>query len=447
MEEFLKLAEKKGASYAEILSSESARNVIEITDQNVKEMSSGEAKLYSVRLIYNKRIGTAYSYLNNYNELIEKAIKNAKANDQEVNFPESKALKKTIKTAFKINPLDVSLEEKKDNLAKLDIRNEFKKIVSLRLVYADTMSKYSLLNSEGRNIIWDDTNTGVVIWPFSKQGSEMQNFIKIERIKGGYELMDKALEATKEAMKKAEDLLSAKAAKGGLFPTIVDHKLGGVFTHEAVGHACEADHIIMNASVLIGKKGKKIGNDIVNISDDSTLKTWGWTPFDSEGTEGKKTQLVKNGILKGWIHNKETAGHFSHEPTGNGRAQALGYRVIPRMTTTLIEPGDSSYEEILAEVKKGYYLKGSAGGQVDPAGGEFLFNAMEGYYVENGEIKHMVKGVSLTGNILETLHNIKLIAKDLGFGHGYCGKGGQHVPVSEGSPHVLIENARIGGTA
>jgi TldD protein len=446
MDKFLSLAEKKGASYAEIMNYSSKKNAIEVADKNIKEMSSGDVKLYSARVLYKNRVGMAYSYLDDYNDLLDKAIKSARANDNEADFSSMNAINKKVKTEYKINPLNISLEEKKDDLMKLDIRNQFKKIVSVKLIYADTVSKWEFLNSDGSNIIWDDCTTGFIAWPFSKEGNDMQNSLKIIRIKGGYELMDGALAAVKEAMKMAEDLLSAKAAKGGLFPTMIDNKLGGVFAHEAIGHACEADHIQTKASILIGKEGKMIGNDVVSIADDGSLNKWGWTPFDSEGVKSSKTQLVKKGVLVGWLHSKETAAQFDQDVTGNGRAQSLGFRVIPRMTNTFIEKGDSSYDEILSEIKKGYYLKGSLGGQVDPAGGEFLFNAQEGYYVENGEIKYMVKGVSLTGSILETLHNIKLVANDMDFGHGYCGKAGQNVPVSEGSPHILIENARVGGS-
>ena len=150
-------------------------------------------------------------------------------------------------------------------------------------------------------------------------------------------------------------------------------------------------------------------------------------------------------MLQGYLHNRETAAIFKAEPTGNGRSQDPSRRVIPRMTNTAIAEGDSSFEEMLSEVKKGYYLKGSAGGQVDTAGGDFLFNAREGYLIEDHKIKHMIKGVSLLGSILDTLHNIKLIARDTDFDTGFCGKADQSVPVACGAPHVLFEKAKIGG--
>ncbi|MEA3378135.1 MAG: TldD/PmbA family protein [Nanoarchaeota archaeon] len=446
MEEILDYGQKKGASYIEILSSKNCRTKIEIAEKKIKEISSGNSKFYSIRLIYKQKVGMAYSYAFDFKKLVEKAIKNAKANDTQTKFASLPLIKKRIKTKMKINPKNISLEEKKNDMLNLDIRNQFKKISSLKLIYGDNQSTYEFYNSEGSELIWDDCSLGVIMWPFAKEGTNIQNFLKIERIKGGYELMEKARVSIKTAMEKAEEMLKTKSAKGGFFPTIVDHKLGGVFAHEAVGHACEADHVLMGESILKNKMNTEIGSNIINISDDGNIKTWGWTPFDSEGGKASKTQLIKKGILCNWLHSRETAGQMGEETTGNGRAQNIGYKVIPRMTTTFIGPGDSNFEEMLSQIKKGYYLKGSLGGQVDTCTGEFLFNAQEGYYIEKGEIKYPIKGVSLTGNILKTLHNIKLIAKDLDFGHGFCGKAGQHVPVSEGAPHVFIEKAQIGGS-
>ena len=131
--------------------------------------------------------------------------------------------------------------------------------------------------------------------------------------------------------------------------------------------------------------------------------------------------------------------------TGNGRSEGLSARAIPRMTNTYFDVGDSSFNEMLSTIKDGYYLKGTLGGQVNPGTGEFLFNAQYGFKIVNCELKELVKGVSLTGSILSTLKNISLVAKDLEFSSGTCGKDGQHVPVGDGAPHIKIDLARVGG--
>ncbi len=444
MNKFLKLAKRQGAEYAEVKQLEAKKTNIEVSQKEIKELSSGDFKMFSVRVLVEGGWGIAYSYKNDYEKLIQNAIKNARRVDEKVSVAALDPCKDIISTKLKINPLDIPIEDKRERVLDLG-KQDFKNISNLRLIYSDTLLNYTFLNSEGTDLKREDMTSGFVAWAFSKDSDNMQNFLKIDRIRGGYEVMDNSDNLVNSAVKKAQDLLKARHAKGGIFPTIVDQKLAGVLAHEAVGHACEADLVLTHSSVLVNMVGKKIGNEILNICDDGRKKVWGWTPYDAEGVKASKTQLIKNGILKGYLHNRETAAKFKTDPTGNGRVQNHSFKPIPRMTNTIIEKGDSKFEEMVQEIKKGYYLKGSAGGQVDPAGGEFLFNAQEGYFIENGEIKHMVKGVSLIGNVMETLHNIKMIAKDTEFGTGFCGKSGQTVPVSEASPHVFIMDAKVGG--
>lgn len=446
MKKFVKLAESQGAEYAEIISASSERSNIELLNKEIKELSSGNQKGYAVRVLYHGGWGTAYSYKDDFKSLIVSAIKKANAMGPQIEIGNYPAFRKKLRTPCKQRPEKISLEEKKENLLKLDNRQGFKSVSSLKLLYSEGISVYSFVNSEGSDLEWEDYNTAFMAWAFAKQNGKLENFFKIERIKGGYEVMKKAKAAVAEAMQKAEAMLNAKPAKGGFFPTIVDQKLGGVFAHEAVGHACEADLVLNNSSILAGKIGEKVGSDIVSITDDGNLREWGWTPFDSEGAKASKTTLIKDGILKSFLHNRETAKILNAKLTGNGRSQSLSQKVIPRMTNTYIEPGKSSFNKMIAEIKEGYYLKGSAGGQVNPASGEFLFNAQEGYEIKNGQIAGMVKGVSLVGSILQTLHQIKMVAKDLELGGGYCGKSNQLVPVSDGSPHLLVHNAKIGGS-
>lgn len=446
MENILKIAENKGIQYTEIKTSSMKNNYIEILDKNLKDISQGNAKIYSIRILYRNKIGLAYSYKEDYKKLLNMAIINAKASDKKIQLKEFNTTKKDIKTKFK-KTLDISFEEKIKDILKLDDRTKHKKIKSLKLIYLDSKIKNKIINSENSVLSWDDVNSTFISEAYAKQNSKIEKYTTLSRIKGGYENMDNATKKVQKSMDIAEKLLTAKLAKGGHFDTIADQKLTGVMAHEAVGHACEADLVLNQVSLLQPDQiGKMIGNENLTISDDNTAKEWGWTPFDSEGVVGKKTILIKKGILIGYMHNRETANILNAEPTGNGRTQNYSLKPIPRMTNTLIEKGDSSYNEMLQEIKKGYYLKQSKGGEVNPATGEFLFNAQYGYFIKNGEIQHMVKGVSLCGNILTTLHNISLIANDLVYGEGTCGKDGQFVPVSHGSPHILIKNAKIGGS-
>lgn len=443
MESAISLALKKGAEFVEASSAKSSRNIVEAIDKKIKELSSGSKELNSVRVLFNGRWGLAYSYEKDFKFLALEALKNAKSSDFSIKLNLQKPIKRKFTTAFKKDPDDYSLEEKKNEILKLSKKP--KDISSLRIAYSDSKSNNKYLNSEGTNLEWNDTSSGILSWAFSQRKEKGANFVEIERIKGGFEILSKVESCVDNSIKKALMMLNANKPKGCVTNVVVDSRLGGVLAHEAIGHACEADLVLNGSSLLNGKIGKRIGNELVCITDNGLLKQWGYTPFDSEGNLGSRTVLVKKGILQGYMHNRETAALTNSKPTGNGRAMNLASKVIVRMTNTYFENGDSNFDEIISEAKNGYYLKGSGGGQVDPASGEFLFNAMEGYEIKNGEIGKMVKGASLTGNITQTLHNLKLVAKDLTYGTGFCGKSGQIVPVGDGAPHMLIANSRVGG--
>ncbi len=442
----LTYALKKGASYAELRSIDVKRINIETQDKLVKELSSNESEMFAVRVLANGGEGIAFSTKNTYQEMIDKALIAAKNFTKSLEFSNLDQLRKKIKTHYKTDPSTISLEEKKKLLQHLDQRKEFKKIHSCRLFYTEVTKKSIFENTEGRELSWDDLVVGFVVQAFAKEGKTTENFYDVKKAHCGFEIMDNANSFVHETMKMAESLLKAKHIKGGNYPVIIDQKLGGVFAHEAVGHSCEADIVLQGSSLLKDKLQKKIATTKLTLIDDGTKEGfYGWVPIDDEGVEGQKTVLIEKGVLKNFLHSRETATRMNMLPTGNGRSEGLGAPAIPRMRCTFIEEGDSNIDEMLQEMKNGYYLKGTAGGQVNTTNGEFLFNAQYGYTISKGEKKEMIKGVSLQGSILEILPAIELIAKDLSFSQGTCGKSGQGVPVSDGAPHLLLKKIRVGG--
>ena len=448
MEKFISYAEKKGCSYAELKSYNSTKNTIEIQDKNIKELSSNESILYSARVIFNGAEGLSYSSKNNFQELIDKAIRLTNTQDKKIKFSPLKSINVNLTTKCRINLEDVSLEEKKKNIMDLlKEKKNYKKILSIRFMYRDSKTLFRFTNSEGRNITWNDSAVRYLAYAYAKEGKRIESFLETRSGHKGYEIFtNESGELMKYVLDMGEKMLKSKNTKAGNYPVMVNHHLGGVFAHEAVGHACEADAVLQGSSVM-RKLGEKLGSNNITIIDDKTIVgNNGWVPYDDEGVEGGKTVLIKNGILKGYLHNRETASRMNAKPTGNGRSMDLAHRTIPRMSTTFIAPGDSNYDEILSSIKDGYYLLGTLGGQVNPITGEFLFNALYGYKIINGQLKELVKNVGLTGNILKTLHEINLVGKDLSFNGGTCGKAGQWVPVSDGAPTFKINNARVGGS-
>jgi TldD protein len=252
-------------------------------------------------------------------------------------------------------------------------------------------------------------------------------------------------ELGRNAAQVAVDLLSAGHAKGGRMRAVLDPELAGVFAHEAVGHASEGDLVQEGNSVLAQKTGESIGNNRLTIVDDPSIPEFGFEPFDAEGVAVRYTEIIKKGVVNAFLHSRETLAAVGNGIAGHARAMGAEPPLV-RMSNTYIENGDSTREEIIEVCKNGILLKGSRGGQVDPGRGVFQFNAEYGYLIENGECTRMVRDVSLSGDILSTLHGILLCANDRAMHPGYCGKGGQSVPVSDGAPHVLLDNAVVGGS-
>ncbi|MDD2439884.1 MAG: TldD/PmbA family protein, partial [Methanosarcinaceae archaeon] len=261
----------------------------------------------------------------------------------------------------------------------------------------------------------------------------------------GYELFKKenVLELAKVAGQTAVELLKAKSPKGGTMPVVLDQELAGVFAHEAVGHASEGDLVLEGDSILANRIGEELASPLVTIIDDPTLHEFGYYPFDAEGVEAGKTEIIKDGVFESYLHSRETAAKLGGTP-GNARAQGSSMPIV-RMSNTFIDNGDSSFEEMLEEIKDGIYLIGSRGGQVNTGEGIFQFNAEKGYLIENGELSELVRDVSLSGKTLEILKHVSLVGKDLKMTAGRCGKGGQLVPVSDGAPHLAISKALVGG--
>jgi TldD protein len=218
----------------------------------------------------------------------------------------------------------------------------------------------------------------------------------------------------------------------------------GVLAHEAIGHACEADYILRDASVLTTLCGHEIADQLVTIVDDPTVNNlFGSYFYDAEGVRAEKTVLVQNGILERYLHSRHTAELVGDEPTGNARAYVTE-RPIVRMSNTFFDKGSFSEEEIM-DVEYGLLAKGMKGGSVTTEDGNFQFACEEGYIIRNGEISDCIRDLTIVGNILDFLKNVDAIGKDVKFNAGMCGKDGKLIPVSSGGPMIRIRDVVVGG--
>jgi len=223
-----------------------------------------------------------------------------------------------------------------------------------------------------------------------------------------------------------------------------------VFIHEAFGHLSEADFVYENPQAReMMTLGRRFGKPVLNVGDNGAAPGLrGTLPFDDEGTATGDTTLIKEGILVGRLHSRETAAAMGERPTGNARAVSFRHAPIVRMTNTYIAaaPGGGSFEDLIGDVKLGVYACGAFGGQTVLE--NFSFTAAYGRMIRDGQVAELVKDVVLAGNLFQTLDRIDHIGGDFRWNQmgGGCGKAGQFpLPVTEGAPHVRIEEALVGG--
>ncbi len=337
----------------------------------------------------------------------------------------------------------IGAEELVDLCKELGKEMRGKRITNRSIGLFEERDKQEYYNSDGENV---SEETLIMYGRFSaigKSGKRIEEggerFSSLKKWEG-----EKLRHCAREAKRKCNESLDAEPAKTGEIPIVMDSALAGVFAHEAVGHACEADGIIDGTSILRDMLGKRIGSENITIWDDPTLEDgFGRYCFDDEGIEGKKVELIKNGVVVGRLHSLETAAELGEKPNGHGRAESYAYSPLVRMSNTCIEPGEQKVEEIMG-LRRGLYLKGMNGGSVDPFTGQFMFRCEEAFPIENGELGKRTRAVSITGTILDTLHEIDGVAKDFELSPGFCGKDGQNVRVSDGGPHVRVNKIRVG---
>ncbi len=257
--------------------------------------------------------------------------------------------------------------------------------------------------------------------------------------------MDYAREAVRQALVQFE----AEAAPAGSMPIVLGPGWPGILLHEAVGHGLEGDFNRKGTSAFSGKLGQKVASPLCTIVDDGTLADRrGSLTVDDEGTPGKYSVLVEDGVLKGYMQDKLNARLMGVESTGNGRRESFAHIPMPRMTNTYMLAGPHDPEEIIASVDKGIYAPNFGGGQVDITSGKFVFSASEAYLIEKGKVTRPIKGAMLIGDGPEALNKISMVGNDLELdsGVGTCGKEGQSVPVGVGQPTLKIDEITVGGT-
>jgi TldD protein len=239
-------------------------------------------------------------------------------------------------------------------------------------------------------------------------------------------------------------------APAGNMTVVLGSGWPGILLHEAIGHGLEGDFNRKGTSAFSGRVGKRVAAKGVTVVDDGTLeRRRGSLNIDDEGNPTQRTVLIEDGILQGYMQDRLNSGLMNVAPTGNGRRESFAHMPMPRMTNTMMLPGDHDPAEIIASVKDGLYAANFGGGQVDITSGKFVFSTVEAWMIKDGKLTHPVKGATLIGNGPEALTRVSMIGNDLSLdpGVGTCGKEGQSVPVGVGQPTLKIDGLTVGGTA
>jgi TldD protein len=254
----------------------------------------------------------------------------------------------------------------------------------------------------------------------------------------------------REALRIALVNLDAVPAPAGVMEVVLGPGWPGILLHEAIGHGLEGDFNRKGSSAFAGLMGKQVAARGVTVLDDGTIPDRrGSITIDDEGTPSQATTLIEDGILVGYMQDRQNARLMGVSPTGNGRRQSYAHAPMPRMTNTYMRGGDARPEDLVAEIKDGIWAVGFGGGQVDITSGKFVFSCTEAYRVVDGKVGAPVKGATLIGDGPSALKRIRGLGNDMALdpGMGNCGKQGQWVPVGVGQPSVLMDGLTVGGAA
>ncbi|MDO8568259.1 MAG: TldD/PmbA family protein [Dehalococcoidales bacterium] len=440
---------KQNADYVEARLEESQTSYITYRGRELESIGRATAIGGNVRALVKGGWGFAsFNSLEDLPQKVSMAVEQARFVGSEKSQLAPVAPIKDKVTTVTRDPVVIPLPEKK---RMLDEYNEViwrtPQIRTSTIGYGDSRRRVIFLSSPGSFIEQERADITLRLNAIAAKDGEVQQVGLSLGSRGEISPFQNLHKDVEQMARHAVELLTAPQVKGGEYTVILDPVLAGVFCHEAFGHLSESDFVYENDRMReIMVLGKQFGGRQLNIVDSAaTPGLRGSYKYDDEGTPSARTYLIREGKLVGRLHSRETAAKMNEKPTGNARAINYRFPPIVRMTNTYIEPGTTSFNDMLADIKEGIYAKNWYGGMTSME--MFTFSAGEAYMIRNGKVAEMLRPVVLTGNVFTTLNNIDAIGNDLHMNQGGgCGKGGQMpLPVSDGSPHIRIRHCLVGG--
>ena len=446
-----------GASYADVRYQCHDSETITVENRTLKSYSSRRLSGFGFRVTTERATGyasTSNSDLESLENTLRNAMKAAKSfRSQRKPFTKTEVNKTEIKLSTKTDPVAVSPEEKVSVALDANkaawVGDEIKSTITRLALSSDSRL---FMSTEGAKVRVKTALVGLAHESVAKANGAMEKVGYSESMCAGFEFIK-----SKDWNSFAADLsrLAVEAAHSrtpapGTYPAVIHPEVFGVVLHEAFGHASEGDLVFTGESVLHNRVGDRLASEAVTIIDEGSVKGGYFCPFDDEGTKKGRTVIVKDGLLKGYLHDRNSASEFSVESTGNGRAQDFENVPIVRQTNIYLQPRHHRFEELIEDIDSGIYVmgRGWTGGQVEPGMGTFTFGVGPSKVIRKGELAETVRGVVISGSILDTLKTVDAVGNDLKIvtsAFGACGKGGQRASVGLGGPHVRVREMTVGG--
>jgi TldD protein len=447
----LSRALRRGGEFAEVYAERRSGFAISIDESRIEGVQAGGEEGAGVRVITDGVTYFAHVDGLGAKELERAADEAAAALRGRRREPQELHAVATEPQPIEQRPEEVPAERKAELLRELDQRgrDQGREIVQFSASYSEGRRQIAVANSEGLLTGDDRTRVRLGAQAVARRDGVVETGFETLGAHRGFELLDgDPGSVAEQAAGTALTLLDADPAPAGSMPVVVAGGFGGVLFHEMTGHGLEADHVQKGASVYAGRLGERVAEPLLFAYDDGRLPgEWGTDAIDDEGTRRQKTLVIEEGRVTSFLYDRLRAERGGVASTGNGRRESFRHLPIPRMTNTYIAPGDSEPEEMIGGVERGFYAVSFAGGQVEPATGDFVFGVSEGYLIEAGRVTRPCRGATLTGNSLDALAAIDAVGSDFEMKTGFCGKGGQRVPVGTGQGHVRIGALTVGGTA
>lgn len=455
LERLVREAESLGASYAEVRFQRYSYELLRAENGVLKDYQRVYRAGVGVRVLYHGRLGFSSTNSSRREDLFKavgEAVAAARASEDRVALSDADGKGGSFSTRFAKDPALVPPEEKIRLVVEIN-REAFsidgiKSSITLLGIQRD---QRRVISSDSR-ASWEVVLTGVSQTSVAGEAGSLEKVHNSRSRASGWEFVEGGDWAAfaRDVSATAVKALKAPMPPAGRIRAVADPELVGLILHEAFGHASEGDLVTGGTSVLRNRLGTAVASEEVTIVDDGLVEGGFPVPFDDEGTPKTATTVVEKGVLRSFLTDRVSASKLGLRATGNGRAQDFSNPPIVRQTNIYMLPGSWRAEEMIREAGEGIYLvgKGAGGGQVDTGAGTFTFSAGPSYMIRRGELAELVRGVVISGYILETLRGVEAVGRDLSVRtsvFGGCGKEGQLVRVGDGGPHVMFRELVVGG--